>query len=108
MPQMTFDLLDGHPPVSLMLSAKDAERFCAFMGECFAELEDAERYRLLRKSATVRSDCGQWFVSCGDHWLPVPESSEYPPLHENTDPAPCNEALCDAAIDAARAAREEG
>jgi hypothetical protein len=31
---MTFDLLDGEPPVSFVLSTKDAERFGRFMGEC--------------------------------------------------------------------------
>lgn len=51
MPQMMFDLLDGKPPVSLMLSAKDAERFAYFMGECYADQTDAARYRELKRGA---------------------------------------------------------
>jgi hypothetical protein len=64
MPQMTFDLLDGHAPVSLMLSAKDAERFAAFMGECFADLEDAERWRQLKKDRAVLLVTGYFGNGC--------------------------------------------
>jgi len=80
MPQMTFDLLDGNPPVSLIISAKDAERFAGFMGECFADLADAARYREVRRGARFSVIDGQ-----GDE------------LRAET---------LDAAADAARAARE--
>jgi len=86
--------------------AAAVDREMRLRAECEKNKADAERYRWLRESATVRSDCGQWVVSCGDDWLPVPESDEYQPLQENTEPEACREALCDNAIDAARAARE--
>lgn len=34
MPQMNFDLEDGHDPVSFVLKSQDADRFIAFMEDC--------------------------------------------------------------------------
>lgn len=45
MPQLTFDLLDGLPPVSVVVDKAAAERFAAFMKECTRATAEAQRLR---------------------------------------------------------------
>jgi hypothetical protein len=86
---------------SLMGKRKDelAYMYLRLLRETAQDAKDAERYRHLRRTATVRSDCGQWAVSVGDDWLPVAESDKHQPLHANTEAERCSDDLCDAAFD---------
>lgn len=49
MVQFNFDLLDGKPKVSFVLRGEDADRFMAFMEECYkaTEIADESMFELL-------------------------------------------------------------
>ncbi|XAI97165.1 hypothetical protein [Dolichospermum phage Dfl-JY45] len=45
MPQLTFDLLDGLPPLSIVVDKSAASRLATFMAECTEAVDEAKRLR---------------------------------------------------------------
>ncbi len=59
--------------------------------------EDAEMYKWVRSTATLRFDCGEWMIGF-ESWLPA--QGDFPHTYDH-EPTPCEPLIVDTAIKAA-------